>query len=128
MKKIFILFAVLLFAGPVFATDWKEIFEKKYIDISSINQKGNVISFWVKSLRKDSKDVFPLNNKPYWYSISRWNIDCMFKKERIDVMTVYDLKGDLIYSDEYNAEWNTIIPDTYSDGFYNLFCDAKVAE
>lgn len=128
MKKILILFAVLLFAAPVFATDWKEIFEKKYLDISSIERKGDIITFWTKFLRKDAKEVFPINNKPYWFTINHWNIDCLNKKVRIDVMTAYDLKGDLMYSDEYNAEWDTIIPDTYADGFYNMFCSVSYDE
>jgi len=122
MKKVLALLLVLLFASPVFAAEWREIFEKKYIDMSSIERSGDVITFWTKFLRKDAKEVFPINNKPYWYTISRWNIDCANKKERINVITVYDLKGDLMYSDEYNSEWNTIIPDTYADGFYRLFC------
>lgn len=122
MKKVLALLLVLLFTSPVFAAEWREIFEKKYIDMSSIERSGDVITFWTKFLRKDAKEVFPINNKPYWYTISRWNIDCANKKERINVITVYDLKGDLMYSDEYNSEWNTIIPDTYADGFYRLFC------
>jgi hypothetical protein len=122
MKKILILLFLLVSASPVFAAEWREIFEKKYIDMSSIERSGDVITFWTKFLRKDAKEVFPINNKPYWYTISRWNIDCANKKARINVITVYDLKGDLMYSDEYNSEWNTIIPDTYADGFYRLFC------
>lgn len=122
MKKILILFLLLGFVSPVFAAEWREIFEKKYIDISSIERSGDIITFWTKFLRKDAKEVFQINNKPYWYTISRWNIDCANKKERINVITAYDLKGDLMYSDEYNSEWNTIIPDTYADGFYRLFC------
>lgn len=122
MKKVLILFLLLGFVSPVFAAEWREIFEKKYIDISSIERNGDIITFWVKFLRKDSREVLPVLNKPYWYTIDRWNIDCLNKKERIDVMTAYGLKGDLIYSDEYNAEWNSIVPDTYSDLFYRLFC------
>ena len=124
MKKVLALFLVLLFTAPVLAAEWKEIFEKKYIDISSIERSGDIITFWTKFLRKDAKEVFPINNKPYWFTINRWNIDCLNKKVRIDVMTAYDLKGDLMYSDEYNAEWDTIIPDSYSDLFYRLFCIA----
>ena len=124
MKKLLALFILLSITTPVFAAEWREIFEKKYIDISSIERKGDIITFWTKFLRKDPKELVPVLNKPYWYMIDRWNIDCVNKKERIDVVTVYDLKGDLIYSDEFNAEWGTIIPDTYAEGFYSLFCIA----
>ena len=124
MKKVLALFLVLLFSTPVFAAEWREIFEKKYLDISSIERKDDIITFWTKFLRKDSKELAPGLNKPYWYVIHHWNINCANKKERIDTLAIYGLKGEVMYSDDYTPEWNTIIPDTYADGLYSLFCIA----
>ena len=122
MKKFLILFILLVFVSPVFAANWVEVFEKNYLDVSSLEQHNNIVTFWVKSLRKDPKDVIPVLNKSYWFSLDRWNINCANKKERIDVVNVYGLKGELLYTDEYVPEWRTIVPDTYADGFYNMFC------
>ncbi len=128
MKKVLALFLVLLFSTPVFAAEWREIFEKKYLDISSIERKDDIITFWTKFLRKDSKELAPGLNKPYWYVIHHWNINCANKKERIDTLAIYGLKGEVMYSDDYTPEWNTIIPDTYADGLYSLFCIAPYEE
>lgn len=127
MKKFLIIILLLFFVSPVFASEWFEIFEKLYIDMSSleVNPNKNTINFWVKALRKDSKDTFPNREGkeiPYWYSINKWSLDCNNKKTRIEISAIYDLNGKVIYSDEYIPEWNTIIPDTYAEGFYRLFC------
>lgn len=124
MKKILYLFILLFITLPAFSAEWIEIFEKQYVDMSSIavNLKTDNIEFWVKSLRKDPKEVCPLTNKPYWYSMNKWSMNCHNRTERIEAMAVYDLQGKLIYSDNYKPEWNEIIPDTYADGYYRLFC------
>ena len=127
MKKILLFLTLIIFTSPVFAVQWVEIFEKQYLDMSTLepNYNNNTIKFWVKALRKDPKDTFPNYEGrlvPYWYSINKWNLDCSNKKERIEMVAVYDLKGKPIYWDEDIPEWNTIIPDTYADGFYRLFC------
>ena len=125
MKKIlaFILF-LMLSALPCFAAKWAEIFEKQYIDFETVNpnEEYKTIQFWVKALRKDPKEVFPLTNKPYWYSVSKWNIDCEHRLSRIENINVYDLQKKLVYSDDYIPDWNEIVPDTYADGYYRLFC------
>lgn len=106
---------------PVFAANWTEIFEKQYVDLESIkiNKKDNTVQFWVKALRKDPKELF--DDKPYWYMINKWNISC-YKYSRIESINVYDLNEKIIYSDSYIPKWNDIIPDTYADGYYRLFC------
>ena len=40
----------------------------------------------------------------------------------MESFTVYDLKQNIIYSDDKATEWHHIIPDTYMDGYYRLFC------
>lgn len=112
----------LQFLPVCFAANWVEIFEKQYLDIENVktNKSHNTIQFWVKTLRKDPKELF--DNKPYWFMINKWNIDCDNKYSRIESVNVYDLKGKNIYSDSYIPKWNDIIPDTYADGYYRLFC------
>ena len=115
---------LLVFASPVFAACWGEIFEKQYLDLESIkpNSENNTISFWIKKYNKDIKQLLPMTNQKYLYSISRWNIDCTNQKSRISSMAVYDLKENLIYSDDFVPDWNSIIPGTYADAFYRIFC------
>lgn len=124
VKNILIILSILTFSSSAFCAEWVEIFEKQYVDMSSIevSLRTNSIEFWVKSLRKDPKEVFPLTNKPYWYTMNKWHMACTSKQERIEAMAVYDLKGNVMYSDNYKPEWNEIIPDTYADGYYRLFC------
>ena len=106
MKKFICLLVLILLSSEMcFSAEWFEVFEKQYIHLSTIepNFYTNTIQFWVKKLRKDPKELVPEINKPYWYTMSRWNLDCANKKERIDVIAVYDLQGKLMYSDEYTA-------------------------
>lgn len=123
MKKfIFLIIGVLILALPVLAADWKEIFEKKYIDFETItvNDYDKTIRFWEKALRKDVNDKY--DGKPYWYTMSKFAISCSSKQSRIEAFAIYDLKGKILYSDNYKPEWNEIFPDTYADGYYRLFC------
>lgn len=130
MKKIlFVLFLLIVFISPVFAANWVEIFEKKYIDMSSLepDYNSNTIMFWVKNLRKDPNDTFPNfegKNVPYWYSMAQWQLDCTNKKSQIHAYAIYDLKQEVIFSTEHLSDWGTIIPETYADGYYRLFCIA----
>ena len=128
MNKVIILFILFLISVNVcFATEWYEIFEKQYLHLTTIepHYKDNSVIFWVKALRKDASEKIP-NEKgetvPYWYSMAKWHLDCINKKERIEVLAIYDLKQKPIFWDETIPEWNTIVPDTYADGFYRLFC------
>lgn len=134
MKKFLILLTlILMFTMPAYCAHWVEVFKKTYIDISSIelNYSKNIIKFWVKSLRKDAKDTLPNfegKEMPYWYSMSNVAIDCNNRKSRVEVIAVYGLKEDLIYSGEYITDWNTIIPDTYFEGYYRLFCSVPFTQ
>lgn len=123
-KVLLIILCLILVSLSANAAQWIEIFEKQYVDMSSIEitPKINNIQFWVKALRKDPKEVFPVTNKPYWYTVNKWSMNCNSKTERIEAMAVYDLQGKVVYSDNYKPEWNEIIPDTYADGYYRLFC------
>lgn len=120
MKKIIALCCLLLFSLPAIAADWKEIFEKRYVDFETISYNQNQIKFWQKALRENPKDKF--DNKDYWYTMSYYNLDCKNKTVRTEAIAVYDLKGKPLYSDSYISEWETIFPDTYMDAYYRIFC------
>jgi len=127
MKKVLILFLLMFLSVPAFAANWVEIFEKKYVDIESImtDNQYKIVKFWTKNLRKDPKEKFPNyygQMVDYWFSMNYWNIDCTNKKSRIVSYNVYDLNQKIIYSDDNNLDWNEIIPETYADGYYRLFC------
>lgn len=133
MKKSFLLFLTLLISFcPAFAVnkDYFEIFEKKYLNTKRIDlyKSLDIVSFWVKSLNKD------VNNKEYWlptasgipiqwwYTMSNIQIDCKNNKSRTKTIAFYDLKKRLIDQSDNFSEWSNIVPDTYADGYYRLFC------
>lgn len=123
MKKFLIVFLLIVLSLPVFASNWVQIFEKQYLDFESIkvDYKNNTVSFWVKALRKNATDKF--DGKDYWYMLDYYTYDCSQKKTSLDVMMVYDLKNNLIFSNEWSYhDWQTIAPDTYADGYYRMFC------
>ena len=122
MKKLLIVFLLIILSPLVNAAQWIEIFEKQYIDFQSIElfPKENIIKFWVKALRKDPNDKFA--DLDYWYTMSKWNLSCNSKQTRIESIAIYDLKQKIIFSDDTTPNWNAIIPETYADGYYRLFC------
>ena len=128
MKKLlitFLLFALLPLAN---AAQWVEIFEKQYVDLTTIevNTKTGIVNFWVKALRKDPSDKF--GGLDYWYTMDKWALNCSTKKSKIEAIAIYDLKQKLIFSNESFTQWDSIIPETYADGYYRLFCLAPFDE
>lgn len=125
MKKFLILFITLIILSPfVLAANWFEIYEKQYIDTESIEvyPKTNIVKFWVKTLRKDPNEK--ILGKDYWYMINKWALNCSDKKVSIQAIAVYDLKEKLLVSDSSSSyyTWDEIIPDSYADGFYRMYC------
>jgi hypothetical protein len=122
MKK-FLVFLLFCFMLPCSASNWLEMFEKKYIDLESIqlDYKNNQITFWLKSLRKDATEKF--EGMEFWYTLDQFTIDCSQKRASLNVLMVYDLKQKLIFSNEWEyKDWQTIAPDTYIEGYYRYFC------
>lgn len=125
MKKFLLVLLFMIFCiNSCYASIWVEIFEKQYLDVDSIvtNETSHNIKFWIKALRKNPKDMVPMVNKPYWYTLNLWNIDCENRYSRIESIYVYGLKNEILYSDSYIPDWNAIAPDTYAEGYYRLFC------
>lgn len=131
--KSFLLFLTLLMSFcPAFAVnkDYVEFYEKQYLNTKRIDlyKSLDIVSFWVKSLNKEPK------NKEYWvptasgtlvqwwYTMSNIQIDCKNNKSRIRTLVFYDLKERPINQSDDITEWSNIVPDTYADGYYRLFC------
>ena len=93
---------------PAFAVnkDYIEIYEKQYLNTKRIDlyKSLDIVSFWVKSLNKEPK------NKEYWLPTAS------------GTLVFYDLKGQPIDQSDDVTEWTNIVPDTYADGYYRLFC------
>ena len=123
MKKLIsILVVFLITLSPCFSTEWKQITDKKYMDVESIdyNDISHIVSFWVKNLRSASKDK--INGKDYWYYIAKIQIKLPTRQYKITTMALYDLKNNLIETDNGEfAKWEDIIPDTYMEGYYKIF-------
>lgn len=128
MKKIFLLILLFSLTLPTFSANWFEMFEKDYIDTTSIevNTRDRIVSFWRKTLRKDSKEKF--NGKDYWFTMSYMQISCNDRMSNINYIAVYDLQNEVISSGNLGSEWTKIIPDTYVDGYYRAFCIWKFEE
>lgn len=124
LKKLtfFLITLLILLFSSCFASNWLEIFDKKYVDFDSVTKKYDVVSFWTKNLRDDPKDKFM--NKDYWFNLAHWRIDCNNKKSYIDELIFYDSKKNIIGA-PYKAgypDWSAIIPDSYVEGYYRMFC------
>ena len=140
MKNIFILCIMILLAYPVLAAEWKQIEEKSYIDIASIQEYNDPSSydkkrynrnekeFWIKSLNDKSSyftDYEKTYNKKVWYIILKYIVDCNNKTIATKSGAIYDTNGNLI--DSYDVEHillnrNDIIPETRGENRYNIVC------
>ena len=125
MKKN-ILFVIYLFfiQLTVHAADWKEIYQKNYIDVNSIMWEKNTVSFWMKSLNPGNWE--PINNKKIWYNKDNVLIDCKKRRLAIKSVVTYDLNQNVINSFEEQNEillqWNSIVPETNGEILYETFC------
>lgn len=117
MKKILLLFCICLgFLLPVFAANWEQIDDKLYIDTDSIERYSERyetegtrrFSFWIKSLN-DGSSYFTKMEKAYgkkvWYTLSRDIVDCNEKTIANKSIVVYDLKSQVIDSNEEYISW-----------------------
>ena len=127
MRKILFLIILIIVAfSPVLASDWYELYSKAYIDRESISWKGNVISFWTKTLNPGSWKL--IDNKKIWYLLSYNKISCRERKYSIQTLVAYDLKGNVVSTIDIPdalLEWQNIVPDTRDDVLYDVFCTEK---
>lgn len=123
MKKIFII--LYLLSACCYASLWVEIFPKNYVDLSTVQYNGRIVSVWAKELNPGNWKQ--INNKKVWYTIIKYDADCFYRKMKIVNLTSYDLKGNLI--DNIDASvfgtWDNVVPDTVGEMKYNYFCSLK---
>ncbi len=133
-KKILLL--LLLLALPVYASTWKQVSEKTYIDIENIERYKNkhnfdnavIYSFWIKSLNDKSQfflDDEKNYNKKVWYKMVKMLVNCSDKSLAAKSFAIYDIKGqaiDLYEASDYEIQWSSIIPETMGELYYNGIC------
>ncbi len=137
MKGLLLLLLLVLFTLPACAASWKQIAEKEYVDLNSIEkyndtynpQNTNIYSFWIKSLN-DKTSIFTDVEKRYnikiWYKITRNLVDCKNRTIALKSLTIYDLKGQTIDTYEepdYSIKWNSIVPDSIGESYYYGVCN-----
>ena len=134
--KEILLILVFVIALPVCASSWKQIDEKQYVDIDSIelyedkyaSNNGIKYSFWIKSLNNKSKaflDDEKYYNKKIWYKMVRMLVDCKNKTLAIKAFAIYGLKGQVLDGyevPEYEIQWTSIIPDSVGENYYYGVC------
>ena len=137
MKKILVLLLLLLFTLPNYAANWKQTYEKEYVDLDSIekyidvynSRNNNIYSFWIKSLNDKNSyftDFEKQYNKKIWFIKTRNLIDCKNKMISVKALIIYDDKGQSIHNyeaSEYSIKWNSIVPDSIGEDYYYEVCN-----
>lgn len=130
MKKILVLFLLLFLPAQIVysaPSRWLQVGEKQYIDAYSIKSYGvsTLQSVWIKYLN-DNNDPFKRIENDYkkfpWYMFNQAIIDCENKKMAIKHVAVYDLKKDLIESNEFPLFWSDIIPESRGEIIHGVVC------
>ena len=145
MKKIIIIFAVLLFVSNItLANNWQQVDDNHYIDTDSIEyyvdsygkKDYNKYSFWVQNINNDDKTWKETENslkklgekrKPA-YTNNRVLIDCRQKTITIKAFATYAEDGKVIDSYEIkdlHLDWKSIVPNSIGEGYYNNTCKAN---
>ena len=121
MKKTLLI--LFLLCNICYGAKWFEILDKKYVDLETAEvDKNGYVTFWIKALKKPGESINGIGSN-FWYSMDKFSLDCKNKKLSPDVVTIYDTKEKLIFSDELRYhDWRSIIPDTYGDAYYRYFC------
>jgi hypothetical protein len=141
VQSIICLVIFFLFANQAWAADWiyfdtTAVGDMYYYDQSSIKKEDkNIISIWNKDiLSKKAKtkyysilkgmDKAPDNPSLLSYYIELLEIDCVKEKIKDTSVTIYDEKGNIIYSSPKNqsGEWNDIFPISVGEKLKNIVC------
>lgn len=123
MKKIFAI--CFLLSTCCYASLWNEFYYKNYIDLTTVQRNGHIVSVWAKELNPGNWHL--INNKKIWYAIVKYNADCDNRKLKIMSLTSYDTKGNLLenFDNSTYGNWDDVIPDTVGEIKYNYFCSLK---
>lgn len=122
--KIVLTIITLLSCNFCLAANWVEYGYKTYIDLSSWSRNGNYVSAWVKRLNTGDWEL--VNNKKVWYSIEYIEAACSTRKLSINSAVKYDLKGNVISSDDFGSTYfHKVIPDSIGEDLYYSLCSLK---
>ena len=119
MKKLLLLLALLFLSMPAYATCWYEYSPKAYIDLDSLQKRGNIAIVWVKLL--NDGNIKPIDNKKIWFTQNSMYIDLKNKKTAIKDAYFYDLNRNQVqgYTLE-QLQWDVIVPDSMGDLLYEV--------
>ena len=128
MKNVLIFLFLLIFSLSCFASNWEQIGEKDWIDLSSWSQNGNIRSAWVKSLNPGDWDL--RNNKKIFYKLIYYHADCRKRQLGATNVVVYDLKGNVIDNINFDLKFveyamEPVIPDSVGESLYDVLCSLK---
>lgn len=125
MKKLLLILLLLLFTNICYASLWAEFYPKNYIDLSTIQHSGRIVTVWTKELNPGNWQL--AKNKKIWFAITKYSADCIYRKIKIMNLTNYDLKGNPIenFDTSAYATWDDVIPDSVGEVKYNYFCSLK---
>jgi hypothetical protein len=140
VQSIICLVIFFLFANQAWAADWiyydTADFGDSYYDKSSIKKvKESIISVWTKNILSEEaktryfsilKEIHkaPDNPSMLCYYTKLLEIDCVNEKIKDTSVTIYDEKGEVIYSSPKgeSGKWNDIIPISVGDRLKNIVC------
>jgi len=140
VQSIICLVIFFLFANQAWAADWiyydTADFGDSYYDKNSIKKiKESIISVWTKNILSEEaktkyfsilKEIHKAPDDPSMlcYYAKLMEIDCVNEKIKDTSVTIYDEKGDVIYSSPKgeSGNWNDIIPISVGERLKNIVC------
>lgn len=85
-----------------------------YLDMKTFNDdRRQAVNFWIKQARADDGP----------YSVNQYDLNCGSRQMRLLSSTQYDASGTVVDSRRVGG-WNTIVPDTLGEGFYDGACNS----
>ena len=124
IKKLILLLTIMLFANPCNASNWVEFSYKSYFDLESLQGDNGIATVWTKML--NTGNINPINGKKVWFETSKLTINCNNKMVKAQDYAVYDIDGNILYSEHSNNyHFEGIIPDSVGDQLYNAVCPQK---
>ena len=119
MKKILILLLICLVGLEVFASEWAELSDKKYIKIEKY-QDGKVF-YWVKALNDGRFE--PINKKTVNHKMSYFSSNCSNNTMAIISSYSYDMEGNVIsnFNDAYYM-FEPVVPQSIGETMHKYVC------
>jgi tetratricopeptide (TPR) repeat protein len=83
-----------------------------YLDMKTFNDdRRQAVNFWIKQARADDGS----------YSVSQYELNCGTRQMRLLSFTQYD--SGTVVNNRRGGGWNTVVPDTLGEGFYEGACN-----